>query len=423
MIREQIANGVYYTFIEGNYKKNRISVILRKPLAREDITETALLPYILERGTASCPDIIMLRRKLDMLYGSSLHTSVSSLDFSRTLSVSIEGVEERYVGEEIDLLSQRAEFLIDVLCNPMVENEQFKKEHIDIEREKLREVIYSEINEKRSYCLNLASEAFFENDERSNPNHGYIEDLDKITGSSLYETYKSFLNSSTIEIFVVGKSGKNVKNIKEIFAKAFSKINRAPKEIKGFCSIDHVDNPKRIVKQFDIEQDKLAMIYSAGRLLNHDEQVALKVASAAYGGVPTSRLFVNVREKQSLCYYCASRPGIYTGALTVDSGVEHENVQKAIDAINLQLEQVINEQITDKELHEVKLMLQNSMRMIGNTPESVIAWYFSCLIRFGSFIKPEQEMQKINDVTKQQVSDILSLMKINVICLLERKEA
>ncbi len=420
MIREQIANGVYYTFIEGNYKKNRISVILRKPLAREDITETALLPYILERGTASCPDIIMLRRKLDMLYGSSLYTSVSSFDFSRTLSVSIEGVEERYVGEEVNLLGQRAEFLIDVLCNPMVENGQFKKEYIYIEREKLREVIYSEINEKRSYCLNLASETFFENDERSNPNHGYIEDLDKITGSSLYETYKSFLNTSTIEIFVVGKSEKNVK---EIFAKAFCGAPRSPKEIKGFCSIDHVESPKRVVKQFDIEQDKLAMIYSAGRLLNHDEQVALKVASAAYGGVPTSRLFVNVREKQSLCYYCASRPGIYTGALTVDSGVEHENVQKAIDAINLELEQVIKEQITDKELHEVKLMLQNSMRMIGNTPESVIGWYFSCLTRFGLFIKPEQEIQKILGVTKKQVSDILSLMKLNVICLLERKES
>ncbi len=416
MQRELIAKGVNYTFIEGNYKKNRISVVLRKPLDRKDITETALLPYMLERGTKSCPDITKLRRKLDLLYGSTLYTSVSSFDFSRVLNLSIEGVDGQYISEDIDLLEQRVEFLLDVLCNPLVEDMSFRDDLIDIEREKLREVINSEINEKRSYCLNLATSSFFEKDERAIPSNGYLEDLDGINGKTLYSAYKSFVETSQIEIFVVGKSEGN---IKKLFADAFNNIDRNPKEIKGFCAVDYSEQPKRVSKKFDIEQDKLAMIYTAGRLLNHDEQVALKVAAAAFGGVPTSRLFVNVREKQSLCYYCACRPGLFTGALTVDSGVEHENVQKTIDAINFQLEQLIKDKITDKELHEVKLMLHNSMRMIRNTPESVIGWYFNCLLRFDGFIEPEQEVEKLLAVSKQQVSDILSLMKLDVVCLLE----
>lgn len=419
MQREEIAKGVFYTSFEGGYKKNRLSIHLKTPLARKDITETALLPYLLERGSEKFPDMTAIKRRLNMLYGASLYTSAMSLDYARILSLTLDGIDEKYLETSESVATGRVDLLLDMLFHPLVKDGAFNNEWLDIEREKLRVNIQSEINDKRAYCLKKASERFFGDDERALPQNGFVEDLDGIDGRRLYDVYREILESSTVEIINIGSDDDKAK---KRLIEAFSGISRDPQQIKDKRAMPYSAEEDDTLF-FDVEQDKYAMIYTAGRLLSEREQSVFRVANLIFGSSPTSRLFMNVREKESLCYYCASRPGFMTGSLTVDSGVEKENVEKLKSAVNRELADLAAGNITDKELDEAKLMLKNALTGVEDSVEGLGGWYLNSIYRLGRAVSPQEEIENIQSVTKGEIASLFSLFKMKVTMLLTGKEA
>ena len=412
-MREEIAKGVYYSPFDGRYKKSRLSVHLKIPLCRDNLTATALLPFLLERGCESFPDMTALKRRLNMLFGASLYVSAASVDFARVLSLTVEGIREEYLGES-GVASSRLDLLLDLLFHPVVSGGGFKEDWVDIEREKLRMLILSEINDKRSYCLKQASEMFFMDDTRALAQNGYLKELESIDGKALYGVYRQMIAASTVEIINVGgDSGE----IKEKLAAAFSAVERAPEPIEGMRAVP-VSSERRGEVVFDVEQDKFAMILSAGRLLSEREQSVFRLANAILGASPTSRLFMNVREKQSLCYYCASRPGYMAGALTIDSGIERDNVEKLKTAVLLEIEDMAKGNISDKELREAKLLLQSTLSGLEDTVEGVSGWYMNSFYRLGKAVSPKEEIEILNSVTEAEIAALMGLFKLNVSMLL-----
>lgn len=416
MAREKIADGIYFTRFNSSYKRNRMSIHLQIPLSRANLTATALLPFVMERGCSLYPDITALKRRLDMLYGSSLSLSASSMDYARMLSLTIEGVDEKYLGEK-SIDSSRTDLLLDILFNPVVENNAFKEDWTMIEKEKLRILIMSEINDKRAYCLKKASELFFKDDPRSLPQNGFLEDLDKIGGKPLYEVYKQILCDANVEIVCVGGDEK----VKQRLADAFTGRTRNPKPVREKQAVVYGEEKAGEIF-FDVEQDKLAMILTAGRLFTEREQSVLRLANLIFGSSPTSRLFMNVREKQSLCYYCTSRPGYMTGALTVDSGIESGNIQKLKTAVLHEIDDMAAGNITDKELDEAKLMLKGALMSVSDTPDGLTGWYLNSIYRLGKSVTPEEEIERIDEVTKQEIASLMSLFKVSVTMHLRKGE-
>lgn len=418
MQRTKIAEGIYYTYLSGDFKKDRISVHLLSPLNENTLTTTALVPYLLDRGTTDCPDVTLLRRRLNMLYGANLSTSTSSVDFARVGTLSIDGVESSLLPEEGDIFEQRARLLFDVLRNPVVEDDAFKQDWVDIEREKLRERILSEINEKRSYCLKLANEEFFD-DERALPNNGFADRLDSIGAAQLYADYRAQLASSQIEIIHVGRGGGRLELVSDLIAA----LPRDIKRIKPAAPVEKLEQPRRRVVALDVEQDKLALVLTAGRLLTDREKSVFRVANSILGASPTSRLFLNVREKQSLCYYCASRPALMCGGLTIDSGIETGNDERLQQAVLAELADLQKGNITDLELEQSKLHLNNALMSVDNLPDSLAGWYFSSLLLNGGELRsPQAEIDSIASVTKQEVAALLGEFSLKASCLLTAEQ-
>lgn len=418
MIRREIANGIYLTQVAGNYKRSRLSVYMASPLRRETLSETAILPFIMERGTTKLPDMTLLRRRQNALYGANLSTNYSSVGFSRVVEGYVEGVDGSFIQDGADVAAQRTDLLLDVLFDPYVENGAFRGDWIDIEREKLREAIRSIINEKRDYCAKLLSEAFYD-DERGLPVDGFEEDLDLIGGERTYQVYKDTVAQSGLEVIYVGS---DYEGLEQALVERLQVAGTNPAGIKPLTAI-----PKRdelvIVQEMDVEQDKLAMAFTCGRVLNRQEMVVLRVANALLGAAPTSRLHQNVREKQSLCYYVSAQPSYKSGGgMVIESGIEHQNVARTKEAILHEMRTLAKDGPTQQELVQIKLLFQNILQGVSDSSAALSGYIYSNIVRYEDAMTAEQELAMIEQVTAEEVMAILSDMNLNASCLISEKE-
>ncbi|MEG0913727.1 MAG: pitrilysin family protein [Oscillospiraceae bacterium] len=420
MIRNEIKSGVNFTAIEGKYKKSRLSVSLISPISRDIITQTALLPYMLERGTEKCPDMTAIKRKLNALYGTDMSTSYASSGFSRLIECVMSGADGSLLEDGEEISAERARLLLDILLDPHMENNCFCEEWIDIEREKLRETINSIINDKATYCFKLLNEEFFKGDERALPPDGFAEDLDKITASDLTEVYRQFISRSEVEIVYVGP---DTERFSDIASAAAPRFVSAAAVRKGIVPVAKNSSEVRVIKELDVEQDKLAFAYTTGKVLNRQEHTILRIATALLGGTPTSRLFQNVREKQSLCYSVSASPSFDSGGgMYVECGVEHRNAEHTREAVAHELASLIKNGPRADELEQVKLLYQNVYHGIYDSTASIAKYEFNSIIRFGELTDPQEEFKAIQSVTSEEIIEMLASLTLNCSCQLCKKE-
>lgn len=410
----EIADGVFLSgTFDGRFKKQRLTAVFVKPLVRSDITETALLSSLLGRGSVNCPDMTLVARKLSMLYGANLTRSAGREGFARSVSVSLEGVCGRYLGNA-DIEREYADTALETAFEPYMPDGKFPDEWVEIEKEKQRETIAAQYNDKRALCINKTAEAFFgADDPRSLCGAGYDEDLDAIDSARMTEVFCGLRDSARVEIISTGA---------QVSADMLRGIApRVPEEIPALSAVPKTET-KYIGIPDDVVQQKLAMFYTAGRLLDTDERAALRVATILFGSLPTSRLFMNVREKQSLCYYCSVSPDLRGATIRVDSGIEKGNEVKLESAVQRELRDLQNGNITKKELDETKLFIKNVMLGVNDSVEQLERWYLPQLIRREEPVTPQQVIEQSEAVTAERIAQVLSLFSLNTVGSLVNKE-
>ena len=411
MKRETIKNNVSLTFLPNEkFKRNRISISFIMPNEKEKATMYAVLPTLMERGYEDYPDMCMFSKKLNQMYGASFSATTSVVGQNRVLRFTIQGIKNEYCLNGEDLLAEMTDVLLGVIFRPCVENGGFINDWMEVEKVKLREEIEGEINDKRGYCVKMAQRKFFGDSKNGVERLGYLEDVDGISSTELYNCYKEMLANSTVEIFVTAPQDDA---ITAKFAQAFTDTNSngstiLPIEVMGKTEAETFSEAMNIV------QGKVCLFYTSERKLTEEERYHMLVASAIYGGTASSRLFKNVREKQSLCYYCAAAYNGFTGSMRVDSGVEHQNCDKVVEAVQKELEEIISGEITEKEIAETKLVLLNSLDAVQDGLHGLEAWYLNEAIR-GTWTAPELVKEKVQAVTAQQIKDVLSLLHLNVV--------
>ncbi len=420
MTRQELKPGVFFTSIEGGYKKSRLSVSLLAPLTRETVTETALLPYMLERGTAGCPDMTALKRRLCGLYGTSLSTSYASFGFSRVVECVMSGADGSLLPDGGEISAARAALLLDILLDPHTENGVFCAEWLDIERKKQRETINAIINDKAAYCHELLNQEFFKGDARALPDDGFAVDLDGITAASLMRVYRDYIAGCAVEILYVGP---DVAGHEKIARAAADRFTVSPQPRAALTPVVQNDAPVHLTHVLDIEQDKLSFAYTTGALLDRREQAVLKVACALFGGTATSRLFKNVREKQSLCYSISASPSYESGGgMYVGCGVEHKDAAHTRAAIAQELDELIKNGPTAQELAQVKLLYQSVFGGLYDNSNSIAKYEFTSILRSGDLTDPAAELAMIESVTADEVSAMLGRLRLNCSCHLYNKE-
>ena len=420
MERKKLAPGVFITTLDAEkFNRCRITIHLRYPALRRSATDAAVLPLVLERGYAGCPDMTELSRKLARLYGADLGVDQSSAGIDRVLTVDICGIKDRFALDGENLTREYADIAFGTIFEPYLIDGVFDPEAVRIEKESLARRLDAEFNNKRLYCVRQARRKFYGSSKAGIERDGYLEELPALDAAALKRVYDEILRTATVDVMV---QGANAQLVEKAVLQRLSGIDRAPAALEPATLMPRQECRHYTETFSDLVQAKLCMLFAASETLNGEKLEANRLAMALFGGSVTSRLFLNVREKQSLCYYCGSSAGVMGGVMMVDSGVEPKNAAKAEQAILHELDQLLHGPITDEELEDCRRGILSGMESVEDTLSGVENWYYMQICRGEQLCSPAESRRRLLAVTKEQVRQVLAGYSLSVSYLVTAKE-
>lgn len=328
-------------------KTSTVGIFIHRQLTKENASKNAILPRILKRGCELCKTRAEIEKYLDNLYGGDLRGGCFKKGEDQIMYFSVEAVTEKYSPEQEPLFENMIKLLMSVVFNPVTENGGFSEEYVAQEKKNLIERIESLKNDKRTYASQRCVEELCKGTAFAVHSYGTKEDVSCIEAKELYEYYRDIIFNSKIDIFISGECDeqKAAEIIKESLPDG--------EFLGGEVSLEGIlqkDGPVEYVEEvMDVTQGKLSMGFTTGIDGVGDDYYALMVANSIFGGGAHSKLFNNVREKLSLCYYASSSMDRYKTYLVVNAGIEFENYQKAYDEILNQLKKVQEGDISELE--------------------------------------------------------------------------
>lgn len=374
--RQTLREGVHFTSIpDAKFKNNYLSVNFRLPLRRETAALYALLPMVLRRGCRDYPDMTALNRRLEELYGARLDGGVSKRGETQIVTFFVEALDDAYALNGEKLLSGSAGLLRSVIFDPAAESGCFRAADVEIERHNLADLIASQLNDKRYYASHRLKEEMCRNEAYGVSEYGTQEQALAITPRQLWDAWKQMLRSAEVEIFHVGPGDSGV--CAQLMGDSFARVLRGellpcPTEVRR-----EAGEVRTVEERLPVAQAKLGLGFRAGVASPDADVPAMQLACTVLGGSPHSKLFANVREKMSLCYYCFARYERVKGLLFVESGIEEGNFQKARDEILHQLAELQAGHVTADELRFAALSLGNSYRELSDTASGIAQWYLA----------------------------------------------
>ena len=409
MERTFIAPGVHLSCDPAEkFNRCRISIHFAFPAKRETATAHALLPLVLERGYADCPDMTRLTKKLAKLYGADLTVDARPMGCSHNLCVSVTGIKDQFAA-----------------FHPYFVGGTFDPEAVGIEKQMLKKALEDEINDKRLYCLHQANREFFGDSPAGVRQEGYLEEVDGLTPESLTAAYHEMLRTANIELLVLGCDAAQTAAVKDALLAELAAIQRAPLPLAENIAMPRRE-PLHKTETYDMVQAKLCMLFTLGEPMRTEQLAAVRLAMALYGGSVTSRLFLNVRERDHLCYYCSSAFQSFTGSMAVNSGVEHADAARAEQAILKELADLCSGPITDDEFEDCRRGLLSGMQGVEDTLGGIETWYYIEVLRSGGdpakVQTPAEARAALQAVTKDDVRAILRRLTLSVSYLLTKEE-
>ncbi len=413
--RRQIAQGVNFSAISDNrFKTMKISATVLVPLCKDTVSVYALLTQVMTRSCEEYPDFTALSKKLSSLYGASLSGGVRKLGESLALTFSVSGLDDRYALTQESISEELSRILCSVIFKPLLCKDAFDIEETEQERRQLIELAEGEINDKRAYANNRLLELMCEGESYALRRYGTVESIKKVTAKELYSAWQTMLKSAHFEIFFIGESSANT--ARAVFTEEFAKITREPFELSTDI-VRSAECVREFEDRMEVAQAKLLLGFRAGVGGTDEGVTAMRLMCAILGGSAHSKFFVNVREKQSLCYYCVSRYQRAKGIITVESGVEFDNIEKTKKAILAELDAIRKGDVTDDEIDYAKLSVANDFVSICDTVSGIGEWYVSQLAD-GRLLSVEEAIDDFNSVTKEQIVEAANKLTLDTVYVL-----
>ena len=409
--KKTICDGVSFGNIKDDrFKRGRINATLIVPLDKKTAAANALLSCVLTRSCKKYPDFTSLNRKLDELYGAALYPSVSKYGDFQTVTLSVSGLDDRYALDGKSISSEITELLCSILFEPNITNGHFLEEDFQQEKRQLIENIDAEFNDKRSYAIRRCIEIMCRDELFSISRFGSREDVAALTQENIYKAWKSLLDNARAELCMLGSTPyeKALEGFKKYF-------DGKPRKMTGSTKIiSDVGEVKRIVETEEIVQSKLVMGFRSAYPKTVRERIANTLMSMILGGTPTSKLFQNVREKQSLCYYCSSNVNNNKGIMLIDSGVETDNIEKTESAVMEQITALVHGNVTDEELLSAKKALKNLYISTMDSLSAMHAWYMGSVLS-SLVASPLEEAEIVDDITKEEVVELANKINLDTV--------
>lgn len=418
----KISEGIELINLPTNkFKTSQVSVSMAMPLTKENASVNALTAYLLSRSCEKYPNFTTINKKLAELYGASLSVSVSRIGENQLLKIGITAIDDRFALDNSRVSYQCVDLLLNLLFTPNLEDGAFRDKDIEMEKRLLCERLQSEENEKRIYALRQMEKAMFQGEAFAINPLGSKDDIEKITSDHIMNAWVRILTTSKILISIVGNVEHEV--IAENIEKTFSDIYRSYKPLSKPVIVPKAEKVKEVEEKMDINQGKLVLGFRID--LNGENQLTSAMTSAidVFGGGPYSRLFTNVREKLSLCYYCNARYNKNKSIMIVQCGCEEENMDKAVDEIVNQLKIVANNEFSEDQFNSSKISLCDSILSYYDNPEVLEDWYILQMCD-DQYISPETKSRQMLAVPIQQISECAKKITLDTVYrLVGEKEA
>ena len=416
--RIQLSDGVYLTYLPARkFKTSLLSAQFVTPLRQETASAWALLPAVLRRGTVRYPDLGALSAQLDRLYGASVDYTVRKKGENQCVGFVASFIDDSFAPGGEKLLEPAAELVGELICDPVTERGRFVSAYFDTEKTNLIDAIRSQINDKRDYAAARLLQEMCAGEPYGVSRLGDEKSAEKLQMKKLYAQYGELISTARLELIYIGSA--QLDRVRQALAAAFSTLPRdGIRDIAPSAPHPARTEVRVVTEEMDVTQGKLGMGFSCGS----DDYSAVLLGNTLFGGSSNSKLFLNVREKMSLCYYASSAYHRQKRLITVSSGIEFADYQRAYDEILRQLEAVQKGQLEDWELGGARSTLLNAYASMGDSQGKLENFYLGQAAT-GQSESPEDLAAQLREVTAERVFQAMETVTLDTVYFLKGKEA
>ncbi|MGN0486195.1 MAG: EF-P 5-aminopentanol modification-associated protein YfmF [Acutalibacteraceae bacterium] len=410
MERKTIGRGLTLcTHRTEQFKTSVITLSLMAPLD-SSVSKRALLIHLLARTNKDLPTMAEMNRKLAGLYGARLTPRIEKNGEAQVLSLSLIAVDNRFALEGEDVFTQGLELLLACLFRPDITEKGFKEENMSREKRQLCDLIDRQNDNKITYARKRLLEEMCCDEAYSISPLGEKEEIMSLRSEEIFAEWKKLLMTCPIQISLTGNFDE--KKAEEIIRPYFDRLERKKEDIVEIRTefLTESNGNKTVTETQKVNQGKLVIGYRAGMTYDRDNYAAIKLMTEIFGSGTFSKLFVNVREKMSLCYYCSASLIYSKGVIIVQSGVETENAQKALEAIRREMEDMRAGNFSDEVIRQAKLSLADSYRSVYDSVMSIDGWFLDQCVS-GEFYTPQESSDMINAVSREEI-----IVAANMVC-------
>ena len=418
--QKELKNGIkLHTIRTDKFKTNLIAIFLTTKLTRENITKNAVISSLLRRGSNKLPSQEEITKKMEEMYGASFDCGLDKTGDNQVLKFYVETINDNFLPQNSrNILKIALESIFDIVFNPYIENDSFKEQYVEQEKNNIKQRIEGKIDNKARYAIDRCIEEMYKDEPFGLYRFGYIEDLQSLNGKNLYDYYKELINTCKIDIFVSGIIDDNTINL--------IKNNENIEKLQERKALYIVPNPlnkklqeqeKNITESMEVTQGKLIL----GLDLNLDKKESRYPAliyNCILGGSANSKMFQNVREKAHLAYVASSSYMRYKSNVFVNCGIEIGNYEKALELIRQQIDDMKSGKFTEEDIENAKKGIKSAIKTIDDEQDTGITYYFGQELS-DERCSVEDYITKIEKVNKDDIIDIANRAGINTIYFLK----
>lgn len=420
--RIELMPGVWLTAVRTRkFKSSYFSLRLLTPLREETAAMNALLPFVLRRGTARLGDMTAISAALDELYGGAIEPAVRKCGDIQCVGFDASFLDDAYAPDGTPILERAAELMGDMLLHPATKNGRLRQDYVLSERDNLIRLIHSARNDKRQYAQRRLVEEMFAGEHYAVSRLGSAEQAEKINHAKLFVHYQNLLERAPVEIYYCGSAP--TKRVEMAWREALMGMPRGFDRYELSTEVYRVNTGE--VRQFhetlDVRQGKMEMGFQTGFGMEDPLYPAMLVAEDMFGGNTSSRLFLHVREKRSLCYYAFSSYAAVKGVISVSCGVDPDKFDEAREEILTQLDELKRGEFTDEEFDAARRSVINSLRSaLDDQGRMCSHWLQDCAA--GEPFDLPQLIRQVEEVTPGQAAAAAMEIELDSIYYLSGEE-
>lgn len=414
----EITKGVHLHFIQSEkFKTNKIKVRFSAPMSEKTIAGRVLTASMLETSNALYPTSQSFREKLANLYGANFSTSLSRRGLVHYLDINLSFVRDQFLSRKNVLTDEMLEFLKASLFSPLSNGDAFDAKTFEIKKKNVLTDLEAEIENHFYHAHRKLNDLFYDLSEMRIPRVGTVELVEKETAESSFSTFQQMLKEDQIDFFFIG-------NFNEIAVRdKIQDFHFAEREqpLELMYQQNYSNVTRENLEQREVHQSIIELAYHFSAQYGDSEHLPLIVLNGLLGGFAHSKLFVNVREKESLAYTISSNFDIFSGLLRIYAGIDRANRTKTIALINRQILDLKRGNFTDDELEQTKKMLKNSILLAQDRQNTLIERAYMSAVLGKKFLSLEAWLESLENVRKNEVIKAAQQLKLQAIYFMEGK--